>query len=231
MSSVRVRSRAGGEFDCYLAEPAAEAKMPGVVMASSVRGVDADLIAIADELAARGFLAMAPDLFWRTLPGPVPRGDKRGAERSQPRLEKIRAGEADMADTLVALRRHPKYNGHALAMGFCYGGPYAILGPKRLGFDAGIAFHGTQMLDFLAELEGLAKPVAILWGERDFAAPAPVLEAYRGAAARLQNLELHVFPGVLHDYMGRTNAEAYDAERYRFSLERAVALLQRLPGR
>ena len=33
------------------------------------------------------------------------------------------------------------------------GGPYAILGPKRLGYDAGISCHGTQMLDFLPELE------------------------------------------------------------------------------
>ena len=34
-------------------------------------------------------------------------------------------------------------------MGFCYGGPYAILGPKRLGYAAGISCHGTQMLDYI----------------------------------------------------------------------------------
>ena len=42
-------------------------------------------------------------------------------------------------------------------VGFCYGGPYAILGPKRLGYDAGISCHGTQMLDFLKDLDG-ARP-------------------------------------------------------------------------
>jgi carboxymethylenebutenolidase len=223
-----IRSREGAEFDCYLAAPAGDAKVPGVVMASSVRGVDADLRAIADELAAHGFLAAAPDLFWRSLPGPVPRGDKRGAERSQPRLEKIRAGEADIADTLAAMRKHPRFNGRAASMGFCYGGPYAILGPKRLGFDAGIAFHATQMLDFVAELTDLARPVCLLWGDKDFAAPPPVLEAYRSAASRMKNLELHVFPGVLHDYMGRSNPEAFDPERYRFSMERAIGVIRTL---
>ena len=51
---------------------------------------------------------------------------------------KIEAGEADMADTLAEVRKLPQYNGRAAAMGFCYGGPYAILGPERLGYAAGI---------------------------------------------------------------------------------------------
>ena len=37
------------------------------------------------------------------------------------------------------------FNGRAIAAGFCYGGPYAIIGPKRLGFAAGFSCHGSQM--------------------------------------------------------------------------------------
>src|SRR5262249_40842187 len=132
--SVTIQSRNGGAFDCYLATPAADAPTSAVVLASAIHGVDADVRAIADEFAARSFIAAAPDLFWRTIPGPLPREDKRAAERSQPRLERIKAGEADLADTLAHLRTLPVFNGRAAAMGFCYGGPYAILGPKRLGF-------------------------------------------------------------------------------------------------
>jgi carboxymethylenebutenolidase len=153
-----------------------------VVLASAVHGVDADIRDIADEFAALGYIAAAPDLFWRSLPGPLTRDDKRSAERSQPRLEKIKAGEADMADTLAAVRKLPQFNGRAAAMGFCYGGPYAILGPKRLGYDAGISCHGTQFLDFLKDLDGVTKPVCLLWGDQDHAAPPPVLDAYRGRA-------------------------------------------------
>jgi carboxymethylenebutenolidase len=135
-------------------------------MASAVHGVNADIRGIADEFAAKGFIAAAPDLFWRTLPGPLPRDDKRAGERSQPRMPVIKAGETDMADTLAMVKKLPQHNGKAAAMGFCYGGPYAAIGPKRLGFDAGIGCHSTQMKDFMQEFDGLSKPVCLIWGPK-----------------------------------------------------------------
>jgi len=225
---IKIKSSGGGEFDCYLATPATGDKVPAIVIASAVHGVNADLRAIADEFALKGYIAAAPDLFWRSLPGPLLREDKRASERSQPRLEKIKAGEADLADTLAEVRKLPISNARAVAIGLCYGGPYAILGPKRLGFDAGISCHGSQMLDYIGELEGLSRPVCIIWGDQDHQAPAPVLEAYRAAAARMKNLELHVFPGVLHGYMMPEATKAYHQETRDFSMGRALALLEAL---
>ncbi len=226
--NVRVRSSGGGEFDCYRVTPGARAKVPAIVIASAVHGVNVDVRAIADEFASRGAIAAAPDLFWRSIPGPLARDDDRTKERSQPRLAKIKAGEADLADTLAGLRKEPLWNGRAAVMGLCYGGPYAILGPKRLGYDAGISCHGSQMLDFIGELEGLARPVCIIWGDADHQAPTEVLEAYRGAAARMKNLELHVFPGVLHGYMMPDNVKAFDRKTRDFSMGRALAILEGL---
>lgn len=228
--NVRVRASEGGEFDCYLATPHAGAKVPAIVLASAVHGVNEDLRAIADEFASHGCIAAAPDLFWRTIPGPLARDDDRTKQRSQPRPEKIKAGEADLADTLATLRKLPQSNGRAAVIGFCYGGPYAILGPKRLGYDAGISCHGSQMLDFIKELEGLARPVCIIWGDADHQAPVEVLDAYRGAAARMKNLELHIFPGVLHGYMMPENTKAFDRKPRDFSMARALAILDGLRG-
>jgi carboxymethylenebutenolidase len=228
--NIRVRSSEGGEFDCYRVTPRAGAKVPAIVIASAVHGVNADLRAIADEFASQGCIAAAPDLFWRSVPGPLARDDDRTKERSQPRLEKIQTGEADLADTLAGLRQEPLWNGRAAVMGLCYGGPYAILGPKRLGYDAGISCHGSQMLDYIEELEGLDRPVCIIWGDEDHQAPADVLDAYRGAAARMRNLELHVFPGVLHGYMMPENVKAFDRKTRDFSMARALAILEGLRG-
>jgi carboxymethylenebutenolidase len=225
---MKVKSRDGGEFDCYVALPKSAGKAPAVVLASAVHGVDADVRGIADAFAEKGFIAAAPDLFWRSVPGPLPREDERAAKRSQPRLEKVKAGEADMADTLAAVRKLPQHNGKAATMGFCYGGPYAILGPKRLGYDAGISCHGTQMKDYLSELEGVKQPVCIIWGDQDFAAPPEVQEAYRAVPARMKNVEVHIFPGILHGYMMRGNAKAYDQKTYDFSFGKACALLATL---
>jgi carboxymethylenebutenolidase len=225
---IRIRSSEGPEFDCYVVTPETEQKVPAIVLASAIHGVDTDLRAIADEFASRGYLAAAPDLFWRTLPGPLARDDPRLAPRGKPRLEKIETGERDMADVLPVLHKRPSFNGRAAVIGFCYGGPYAILGPKRLGYDAGISCHGTQMLDFIQELEGVRQPVCFIWGDQDHAAPADVLEAYRAVPARMQNAEVHVFPGVQHGYMMRGNAKAFDRKTYDFSMELALALLERL---
>ena len=234
--NMKIAANSGGEFDCYIATPPARSRVqgipstrvPAIVLASAVHGVDADVRAIADEFAAQGYLAAAPDLFWRVLPGPLPREDARAKERSQPRLERIRTGETDLADTLAMLRALPEFNGRAAVMGFCYGGPYAILGPKRLGYAAGIACHGTQMLDYIGELEGVTAPVCILWGDQDFAAPPPVQEAYRKLPARMKNVEVHIFPGVQHGYMMPGNSAAYSAETRKFSMRKALGLLAAL---
>ena len=72
--TVKIRSSEGGEFDCYLVapkadEPKTDGTMPAIVLTSAVHGVDADIRAIADEFAANGVIAAAPDLFWRTRAG------------------------------------------------------------------------------------------------------------------------------------------------------------------
>ncbi len=230
MPTIRIPSTSGGAFDCYLALPASPDKAPAVVLASAIVGVDKDLRDIADEFASHGVIAAAPDLFWRSVPGPLDHGDSRTRPRGQPRLPKIKAGEADMADTLAHLRTLPQFNGRAAAMGFCYGGPYAIIGPKRLGYEAGLSCHGTQFLDFLPELDGVTAPVCIMWGDQDHQAPAPVLDAYRPVPARMPNVEVHIFPGILHGYMMPGSPEAYDPVTRGFSMERALAILGGLRG-
>ena len=226
--SIRIRSRQGGEFDCYLAAPRGRGKVPAMVIASAVHGVNADIRALADEFASHGYIAAAPDLFWRTIPGPLSRDDDRTKLRSQPRIEKIKTGEADLADTLAELRKLPQSNARAAVIGLCYGGPYAVLGPKRLGYDAGISCHGSQMLDYINELDGLTRPVCIIWGDADHQAPAEVLDAYRAASLRMKNLKLHIFPGVLHGYMMPENVKAFDRKTRDFSLDRALEIIEGL---
>ncbi len=136
-----------------------------------------------------------------------------------------------MADTCAYIRALPSCNGRVAVMGFCYGGPYAVLGPKRLGYDAGISCHGTRMLDFIGELDGVTAPVCIIWGNQDHAAPAEVLTAYRAIPVSNPNVEVHIFPGVLHGYMMRGNPQAFSQPARDFSMSRALAMLAALRGK
>jgi carboxymethylenebutenolidase len=224
---IRISSSSGGTFDCYFALPDAPGKVPAIVLASAVHGVDHDLRAIADDFAARGFVAAAPDLFWRTIPGPLARGDDRTSERSKPRKPVIALGEGDLKDTLAALKLEPQFNGRAAVIGFCFGGPYAIIGPKRLGFEAGISCHGSAMLDFIHEIEGVTAPVCIVWGDNDHGAPVEVLDAYRALSPKMANVEVKVFPGVQHGFMMKEDPR-FDATASSFSMDRTVELLGRM---
>jgi carboxymethylenebutenolidase len=228
--TIKIASRTGGAFDCYFSLHTAAGKAPAIVLASAVHGVDKDIQELADEFASHGYIAAAPDLFWRWLPGPLPGSDSRTQERSQPRLEKLKANEPDLMDTLGEIHKLPQHNGRAAVMGFCYGGPFAILGPKRLGYDAGISCHGTRLLDFIGELDGVTQPVCLVWGDQDHAAPIEVQDAYRAVPARKPNVEVHIVPGVLHGYMMRWNTKAFSQPTRDFTMGRALAILDGLRG-
>ena len=100
-----------------------------------------------------------------------------------------------------------------------------LIGPKRLGFAAGISCHGTNLIAYTDLLDGLSAPVCIIWGDADHAAPSEVIETYRKLAARMSNLELHIFPGIKHGYMMPDAGDAYDQKTREFSLARALAIL------
>ncbi|MGH9811106.1 MAG: dienelactone hydrolase family protein, partial [Terriglobia bacterium] len=187
-----------------------------------------DIRDLADIFAARGFIAAAPDLFSRSVPGPLEREDPRSRPRGQPRMEKLKDGEKDMADTLAMLKQEPSFNGKAAVIGFCYGGPFAVLGPKRLGYAAGVSCHGTQMLDFVQEIEGTDKTICVIWGDQDVMAPAPVLEAYRAMAAKRKNLDLNIFPGIQHGYMMKAAPKVYDQKLFDFSMGKTFTIMEGL---
>ncbi len=225
---IKIRSVEGKDFDCYVVTPDGADKVPAIVLAAAVHGVDGDIRSIADAFGAAGYLVAAPDLFWRTVPGPLGRNDDRTKTRSQPRLPVIKTGEKDMVDTLNELKKMPRFNGKAVAMGFCYGGPYALIGPKRLGYAGGVSCHGTQLGDFVQELEGTTQPISIIWGDLDHAAPAPVQAMYRAVPARHKNVDVHIIPGVNHGYMMKENPAAFDQKTYDLSMGRALAILNGL---
>src|SRR5271163_4179863 len=57
-----------GTFRAYISRPA-KLPAPAVVVLQELFGVNADIRATCNELATEGFIAIAPDLFWRQEPG------------------------------------------------------------------------------------------------------------------------------------------------------------------
>lgn len=232
MPDIRIAASGGGEFDCYLALPASGTG-PALVIMSTVFGVDDDIRQAADDLAARGIVAAAPDPFWRGDGGPMPRtedGMRRARERAADRANLVEQGVQDLADVIAELKRLPECNGRIAVLGLCYGGPYALLGPARLGCDAGFSFHGTAVEEYLDELPkiGADIPIRLHWGDQDRVCPPDKLAQIQSATESLPNVEVTVYPGVPHGYTAPSNPKSWNEAAAANSWASAHAVLDGL---
>lgn len=230
-----VVTTAEGSFDCYLSAPDGAAKAPksapGIVMASTVFGVDADLRKMCDDLAAQGFLAAAPDFFWRGDKGPLPRtedGSKRASARAEDRIGLAKSGTRDLEATLDLLCRQPGCNGRTAVIGLCFGGPFALIGAAKLGCDAGASFHGSVFGNHLDELAQIRVPLSLHWGDEDFALPAELLPKVKAAAAANPVAEIYIYPGVKHGYTCPSQSKAYAPDAAKLTWARTMPMLERL---
>lgn len=227
---IKIAAAEGGSFDCYLSLPESGTG-PAVVVMASVFGVDDDVRDNCDVLAGQGFVAAAPDLFWRGDSGPMPRteeGRERAAARAKDRRPMIEGGVKDLADTIAVLKSHPDCNGKIGVVGLCYGGPFAILGPARLGCDAGASFHGTKVEDWLDELDGVNAPLSLHWGDEDHAAPPETLARIREATKAMPSVDIAIYPGVGHGYAQPSSVDKWNRDAAEKSWARAVEIFDTL---
>jgi len=159
----------GGSMQAYLARPKA-AVAPAIVVLQEIFGVNADLRETCDELAAQGYFALSPDLFWRLEPG-VDLSDQSEAEW-QKGFSLYNAfdydqGVADIAFTMKTARSLPGANGKVGLMGYCLGGLMTFLTTAREGADAAVVYYGGNTEKHLAEAGQIESPLLMHLGEDD----------------------------------------------------------------
>jgi carboxymethylenebutenolidase len=140
---AQIRSFDGGEFSAYVALPAG-GRGPGLVVLHEIFGVNANMRSVCDWFAARGFLAVCPDLFWRIEPG-LELSPDRDRERAMAMLGKLDFVKAvdDAAATLAFVREHPACTARAGAVGYCMGGRLAYELAVRYDPDAAVGYYGV----------------------------------------------------------------------------------------
>ncbi len=201
----------------------------GVVVVNTIFGVDDELKGVVSDLAEAGFAAVAPDMFWRIDPGPVPVSPD-GMQRAQARNGQFNSddGLSYVAAAVRDLKARPECNGKVAVMGFCFGGPYALLGASRLGCDAGISFHGSHVGNFMGEFSAVKCPLSFHYGDNDAVAPMAEINEIKTALDGLEDTELFIYPGAEHGYMFPSRGDGYDAEARFASWDRALAVLRRM---
>jgi carboxymethylenebutenolidase len=119
----------------YLASPAGAEGAPGVVVVEEWWGVTPQIKQVADDLAARGYRALVPDLY-RGRTAAV--GDE-----ANHLMQGLDFGDAATQDVRGAVRELKKQGAKVAVLGFCMGGAIAVLAGMHVPeTDAVVAFYG-----------------------------------------------------------------------------------------
>ena len=208
---VTIKSFDGGEFDAYLALPAG-GYGPGIVVLQEIFGINAVVRDVADWYAAHGFVALAPDLFWR-MERNVELTDKgddwNKALAFYQRLDEAKAVD-DSAAALEFLRHHTACSGRAGAVGFCLGGNLAYLLSVRFKPDCAVGYYGVSIEKSLNEAQNLASPLMLHIAGDDKFCPPEAQAAIHEALDSNPLVTIHDYPGEDHAF-GRPGGEHYNA--------------------
>jgi carboxymethylenebutenolidase len=217
-----------GVFSAYLARPAAEVA-PAVVVLQEIFGVNADMRATCDELAAQGFLAVCPDLFWRLEAG-VELTDHSAEEWTKALALHdafdVDTGVSDAALTLQAARALPGASGKAGALGFCLGGKLAFLTAVRTDCDASVSYYGGGIDKHVEEADDLAHPLLLHIALEDEFMPKDAQAVILRALGGNPQVEIHTYPGCWHAF-ARHGGKHYDAAAAHLANGRSLAFLRR----
>jgi len=204
--SARVEqvSTPDGPFDLTVWVPEA-GHGPGLLLIQEIYGVSDYIEAVAEDLAALGYMVAAPDLFWRLKPGHKAAHDEQGLTESLELASHfdVEQGVADAEAALAHLAALPEVQGGLGVIGFCLGGSIAYFLAARTDVDAVVSFYGSAVPGSTEVLTQISAPIQFHFGGSDPYIPrdqvAQVEEAVRGS----QNAEIHVEEQAGHAFHNR----------------------------
>ena len=220
-----------GAFNAYIARPKI---MPAaaIVVLQELFGVNADIRKTCDELAEQGFVAVAPDLFWRQEPGVdlnvTSEADWQHGLRLYQAYDRD-AGVRDIQDTLKAVAKLPECTGKIGVQGYCLGALMTFLTAVRAQINAAVAYHGADTEKYLGEVQNLLAPLLMHLGEEDEFISKAAQAQIKAALAGKANATVYSYPGQRHAF-ARHNGTHYNAAAAALANARTSEFLQRQLG-
>lgn len=215
---VDVPYAGGPAIRSFVVHPEREGKAPAVIVLHEIYGLSDWIRAVADRLAADGFIAVAPDLISGLGPG----GGGTNAVESVDDIRELVRGLADHeADARIdAVRafalKLPAASDMSATLGFCWGGArsfaYAVREPR---LDAAVVFYGSS--PETATLRKLKVPVLGLYGGDDARVNVSIEPASAEIQKRGRSYEHEIYDGAGHGFLrdqaGREGANLRATER------------------
>ena len=190
-----------GSFAAHVAVPDAGSG-PGVVVIHEIFGVNDYITSTCRRLADLGYVALAPDLFWRIAPGLALAHDEEGLAKAMENVSRFDAEAAvgDVAAALDHLRSRPEVRGGVGVLGFCLGGTLAYLAAAAASPDAAVSYYGSGVPAALDQADDIRCPMLVHFGGDDPYIPREQIEAAREALADRPGVTFVVHEGAGHAF-------------------------------
>jgi carboxymethylenebutenolidase len=227
MTSYRTESVAVGDgtFDLHLWLPPA-GRGPGIVLLQEIFGVGSFVRAVGERLAGLGYVAGAPDLFWRFAPGFAAAHDEVGIAEAFAMLEKLDR-EAAVTDSIAALEHLAtldEVTGRPGVMGYCLGGRLAWAVAGRDAPSVCVSYYGSGVPDMLDLVEQVSCPTLFHFGDADAYIPMEGVEKLNAAITGKPGFAINVEHGG-HAFENSDAPMFYDEAAAQSSWAKTAAFL------
>lgn len=207
MGTIRIETLEGdGGFDAYVAEPQGTPRA-AIVVIQEIFGVNEGIRRKCDHMAEQGYLALAPDLFWRLEPGV--QLDPDVADQFKQALDRMGRfdqdqGVIDIEATLRAARARLGDGGKVGLVGYCLGGRLAFMAAARTDADASVGYYAVGLPSILHEKNAIARPLMLhIAGADHFVDEAQQRAMHEGLDDH-PKVVLHDYPGEDHGFAAET---------------------------
>lgn len=199
---VDVPVAAGTPLRAWVVYPERKDKAPVVIVIHEIFGLSDWIRAVADQLAADGFIAIAPDL----ITGKGPNGGGTDSVASRDDVVKLIRGltPAEVKTGLDAVRAYgialPAANGKSATVGYCWGGSASFrYATEQPGLNAAVVYYGTS--PETATLAAVRAPVLGLYGADDARVNATIEPASAEMARLGKTYETAIYAGAGHGFL------------------------------
>lgn len=198
----------GSQFDAYVATPQGEASA-AIIVIQEIFGVNEGIRRKCDNWAKAGYLAIAPDLFWRIEPhieldADVPE-EMQQALGLIPKFNQDQ-GIRDLEATIKAARAKLGSGKVGLVglVGYCLGGRLAFMAACRTDGDAFVGYYGVGIDGLLGEQHAIGKPLMLHIPTDDGFVPADTQKAMHDGLKDNRHVTLHDYEGLDHGFAAET---------------------------
>ncbi|WP_086617802.1 dienelactone hydrolase family protein [Erythrobacter tepidarius] len=188
-------------FGAYVARPAGTPR-GAIIVIQEIFGVNPGIRQKCDKLAAEGWLAVAPDLFWRLKPGieldPDVPAEFNEALEWMGKFDQD-TGIRDIEATIHHIRRTLGV-AKVGCVGYCLGGRLAFMTAARTDIDASVGYYGVGIDALLGEKHAIAKPLMLHIPTADGFVPPETQAAMHSALDDHPRVTLYDYEGLDHGF-------------------------------